>query len=391
MNYLYKKNSFFSAITTASLWILIDYIFSITPVLIPWVYAGYTQVFSRFIQISDVAGIFGVSFLVILINAVTADMLINKKKYLKYYIAILIIIFISVFSYGTLRIQKIKNITEDCNSPELSATVIQGNFSSKEKWTSANSSAVISTYVSMTKQVIDDADIIVWPETVLNSTDAGNLEVVSGISALLKEKQIFISGAVRNDAENTVYNSIFTADKNGLRHIYDKKILFPFTETSLAGMSSGNFHDSPAIFNQGKTKPVYTSPGAVIGFSICLESIYPEYIRKIKNSGAEIMVNTANDSWFGSTYEPEMHLRINIARAVENRFHIIRSSNSGISAVISPSGEIINSIGLNRRDKISANIKPVKIDSFYSRTGDWIAALSLIIITAALVLQLKEN
>jgi len=231
----------------------------------------------------------------------------------------------------------------------------------------------------------------VWPETVLNSSDTNNMEIITGISSLLKPDQIFITGATRSDSKNNVYNSIFTADKNGLNYIYDKRILFPFTETSLSGFSSGKFMDSPSIFSRGKNKPVSNYNLTTLGFTICFESIYPDYIRKIKNLGAVILINVANDSWFGNTYEPYMHLYSSIARSIENRLYVIRSSNSGISAIISPTGEMISSIGLNTRDKTLATVNSIAIPSFYSKTGDLIIIVSFLIIIISLACQLKKQ
>ncbi len=385
-----KKNIWFPFIA-ASLWILVDYTMNITPFFLPWGYAGYSQTSNIFIQFSDISGIFGVTFIIVLINLLLTGILINKKENLKFSSLIIFFIIISAAIYGNLRIQSINRLIQSPDKNVIKAAVIQGNFSSKEKWDSKNTAAVINTYINMTKQIIGKADIIVWPETVLNSSDTNNLEIISGMSSLLKNNQIFISGATRYDTKKIIYNSIFTADKNGLGYIYDKKILFPFTETSLSGMSSGNFMDSPAVFNTGKTRSIYKNDSGIFGYTICFETIYPEYVRKIKNLGAEVLINVANDSWFGNTYEPYMQLYSTIARAVENRFYVLRASNSGISAIISPSGEVLSSAELNKRDKIVSSIKIMKIPSFYSKAGDWIIVVSLLIIIISLALQLKSK
>ncbi len=388
--FFYEKAGIYFPVFAASIWILIDYSMSILPIFIPWGFAGYTQTFNRFIQIIDITGIYGVSFLVVLINSLVIDIILHNKYYVKLSILIILIISSSTI-YGYLRIENINKSINSSNN-KLTAAVIQGNFSSDEKWDKNNTSAVINTYINLTKKIIGKADIIVWPETVLNSSDAYNLDVLTGISSLLNPDQIFISGAIRNDGRNNTYNSIFTAGRNGLYNIYDKKILFPYTETSLAGFSSGKFLDSPSIFLNGKSKPAYKSNLAAFGFTICFEAIYPDYVRRIKNLGAEVLVNVANDSWFGNTYEPQMHLHSIIARAIENRIYVIRSSNTGISAVISPAGELLSTIKLNIRDTTTASISIINIPSIYSKSGDWIIVFSLLLIIFALVyLLLLKN
>jgi len=391
LKYFFEKSGIYFSVFSASLWIIIDYIMSITPVFMPWGFAGYSQVLNPFIQISDISGIYGVSFLIILINALFTGIFISYKKNIRFSLVAIFILIISCTTYGNLRIININKKIQVTTDKTISAAVIQGNFSSKEKWNSKNSSAIINTYINLTKQVIGEANIILWPETVLNSNDVNNLDIISGIASLLKENQIFITGATRNDDKNNTFNSIFTSDKFGLKYIYDKKILFPFTESTFAGLSSGNYIDSPSVFNIGKTKTVLKSDIANIGFTICFESIYPEYVRKIKNNGADILINVANDSWFGNTYEPEMHLYSNISRAIENRIYVVRASNSGISAIISPTGQIMDSIDLNTRDKAIATIQIVKIDSFYSQYGDWIIVLAMLILILFLAMQLKRK
>jgi len=390
-NYFFKKTGLLFPFIISALWILVDYIMCISPFFMPWGFAGYTQTFNIFIQISDIAGIYGVTFLLVFVNSTFTEILINKHKNNKISLLLVFIMILSTVIYSNLRVTTISNIIENDNSAKIKATVIQGNFNSKEKWDSKNTAAIVNTYINMTKEAIPESDLILWPETVLNSSDLNNLEIISGISSLLKANQIFITGSTRNNTKDKVFNSIFTADNKGLKYIYDKKILFPFTETSIAGLSSGKFLDSPSIFQTGKSKPVYKTETTTLGFTICFEAIYPEYVRKIKNIGAEILVNVANDSWFGNTYEPKMHLYSNIVRAVENRFYIIRASNSGISAIISPTGEILNSIELNSRNRMTSTINPINISSFYSKSGDWIIVISLLLIIFSLACQLKTK
>jgi apolipoprotein N-acyltransferase len=389
--YFFTNAGRYIPVITASLWIIIDYLMTITPPFIPWNFAGYSQTFTPFIQIADIAGIYGVTFLLVLINSFFSSIFYYRKKNLKTNIFIIILITSSVLIYGNYRFDIISKSIESSDNKTITASVIQGNFDSNEKWDSKNTAAVINTYINMTKQIINEADIIVWPETVLNSNDLDNISIISGISAFLKDDKIFITGATRSDSKNRIFNSVLTADKNGLRYIYDKKILFPFTETSFAGLSSGKFMDSPSIFNPGRTKPVLELNITNIGYTICFESIYPDYVRKIKNSGALVLINTANDSWFGNTYEPYMHLYASIVRGVENRLYVIRSSNNGISAIISPNGTIIKSIDLNIRDKILASIKPIKITSFYSKTGDWIIIAAIFILIFFLIYSIKKT
>ena len=89
-----------------------------------------------------------------------------------------------------------------------------------------------------------------------------------------------------------------------------------------------------------------------------------------------VLVNISNDGWFGRTSEPVLHLRQAALRAVENRRYLVRASNNGYSAVISPAGERVAISGLFSRECLSAEILPLPARSWYTILGDWIVYLS---------------
>ncbi|GEM_PF-696383 len=411
LQWSYKAHPYQRLLLPASVWIIIDYFKELSSFMLPWGLAGYTQVYTPFIQLADLTGIHGITFIVILINsAITEFMIIIRQNvsqnlnspkesytsaiFLKlnklvfhtqflFNMLLLLIFMISILTYGIL---KKKNVTESFQSFEkIKYIIIQGNDESNDRWNESTSAARYQSYIQLTKNKIADADFTIWPETVLNSSDKINYDIMSGVSGGLHDSGFFITGGIRRDNKGKTFNSIFVMRKQGLEYIYDKKILFPYSERPFFGNSAGSFLNSPAKFSEGTSKSIYKTGKNLTGFTICFESIYPSVIRKQARSGADLLINVANDSWFGDSSVPHIQQYAVIARAIENRISIIRAANSGISFAVSPAGETITMIPLNTRD-ISHGVLPVFTErSFYSKTGDWIIIISIILILIIIV------
>ena len=134
--------------------------------------------------------------------------------------------------------------------------------------------------------------------------------------------------------------------------------------------------DKPEIFEAAKGK---------FGVLICFEVIFPRVVRRIKN--AQFLVNITNDAWFGETAASEQHLSMVAFRAVEFRMPIVRSANTGISALIDPTGAIRVRSPLFE-EWIHADAISLKKDStsMYAKIGDMFAYVCVLFSVAAVLL-----
>lgn len=409
-----KTYSKSSVLIPGSLWILIDYLKETLPFPLPWGFAGYTQVFTPFIQVADIAGVHGVTFIIITINALIAQIILDSIKLTRneftdpgkedhirsgmissntntmYNSMTLIIVIASALLYGIPRKENVKQTMS--NGHVLSYLMIQGNSESIDRWNESTSMSRYQTYARLTEKEIKNADLVIWPETVLNSSDKINFEIMTGVSALLNDGSYFITGAIRRDNNGNTFNSIFVFNKRSLQFIYDKRILFPYSERPFFGKTAGRFFNSPEKFHEGKSPGVYKIVETTAGFSICFEAIYPSKIRKDKNSGAAVQINVANDSWFGDSSVPYLQEYSVITRAVENRTAFLRCANSGISLAVSPAGDVISEIPLNTQN-ISLGFIPVSpITTIYSKTGNIIIIIAVMLILLRIfMIEFKEN
>jgi apolipoprotein N-acyltransferase len=128
-----------------------------------------------------------------------------------------------------------------------------------------------------------------------------------------------------------------------------------------------------------------------IGVLICYEGIFPDAGRTYKKMGADMLVNITNDAWFGNTSAPYQHLSMTIFRAVETRLYIVRSANTGISAVIDPTGRIVSKTDLFTRTALRDRITFIHYETFYATYGDVFTVICMISLLCCVLITFKRR
>ncbi len=132
----------------------------------------------------------------------------------------------------------------------------------------------------------------------------------------------------------------------------------------------------------GRSHEPLDVPGvARLGVLICYEDIVPEMARASSASGADVLINLTNDFWFGQTHALQQHLRLAVFRAVENKRYLLRSTTTGATAVISPTGEIIDQLPPDQPAALVASVQPLQIRTFYTLAGNvfaWACCLAVV-------------
>ncbi len=379
--FFHKSKFGFHILIPPSMWIIFDYFMEHSGIFIPWTFPGYSLVNTLMIQPADITGIYGISFMIVLINSLAASVSPSQRTDTLKKAVLAAVIIVSAASYGLYRFAQTRGQYSD--QKPIKVIIVQGNFTTEERWNSSSSALRYMKYIELTKNNAHDAGIVLWPETVLNSSDRINYEVIRDVTSFLSPSTFFIAGGTRKNREGKSYNSIFLSRGSNLLHFYDKHILFPYSESSYAGLTAGSFFDSPEFFQSGKGRSCWNGEDLNFGFSICFESVYPSYIRKSVKEGATLLINTANDSWFPGEIEPRLHLYRNMARAVEQRKYLIRASNTGISAIITPLGQTIAIADEGERAVLKGSVLSVTGKSFYGLTGDLIVIIGTVIMVFA--------
>ena len=221
-------------------------------------------------------------------------------------------------------------------------------------------------------------DLVVWPENalgVLFPENAGLLHGAARGSALLV-------GGHRSAPGGKILNSALLFDAGGaFSDAHDKVRLVPFTEYVPAPLVSLGF--TPGRTLAGERPRVLELGPHRLGALVCYEMLFPELSRQLVAAGAEVLFNLSNDEWFGTSGGAEQHLSAAVLRAIELRRPVLRSTMSGISVAIDPSGVVAERLEGDEPGVFVIDVAPGRVRTLYARTGDawaWgFAALALLL------------
>jgi len=355
---LFRKPGVLSVLLIASIWTSIEYLF---PFLFPYGITNSQADFLPVIQVYDLLGIYVLSFIIVVVNVTLMRVIKRFKLYALLpggEILLSFIVLISTLAYGYFRIAQVD--VEISESPKLNIGMVQANFDFLEK--TENQEKTVTDRHKEMSEYIKSADLIIWPETSIqawfsNSSDYLVVRDEMGVPEM--EGKYFIVGGmsytpIDPDAEiitdeNIIkYNTAFLTDSKGLiKGRYNKVKLLLFGEyLPFAKYIPAIKNISPASgdFTPGSELDLFEieEKGAKIAPIICYEDIIPSFSRQFVDKGANLIINITNDAWFGKTIAPYQHLFISIPRAVETRRFLLRSTNTGISAIIDPVGRVVD-------------------------------------------------
>ena len=390
---------------TPILWVALEYLRSFLLTGFPWAYLGHTQYLNLpFIQMADITGVYGLSFVILSVNAALFAVLHQwpKRTFPFKEVVITVLILLSFLIYGYVKIKHVDR--EIIKNPPMKVALVQGNIEQSIKWDESFQLETLKIYRRLSMRVAEDKpDLIIWPETatpfffqeakeyqpiVLEIPEKTNAFLLFGTPFYKIEK-----GKVN------YYNSAFLiSPSKKLIGKYDKIHLVPFGEyiplrkllffiESSIGKGIGNFTPGKESFN-------FSLPQGKFGVLICFEIIFPDLCRRFVKDGADFLVTITNDAWFGKTSAPYQHLSMATFRAIENRVFIARAANTGISAFIDPKGKIVDQGGIFAEEAMNGTIRLSRNKTFYTLYGDvfaWICSgFSIFFLLHALIRRQRD-
>jgi len=366
----------------------------------PWSSLGYSQTrFLPMIQIADIVGIYGISFLVMAVNGAVVDMLILRKRHsdrpLFAYLptlagAVLLgvsLIFSLVYGYWRLN--------QDRTAETVRVAVIQGNIAQDKKWDPAFRHSVITIYQELTSSAVQTApQMIVWPESAIPFVFERDIDYTEQLQAFQKRLDAYLlfGTILQRDPKQPVFtNGAALLSKDGsLSYLYDKIHLVPFGE--YVPLRQVLFFVDKLAYGIGDYVSGDSYIQAVTPFGsfptlICYEIIFPGLARKFFVRGGDFLVTITNDAWFGTTNGPYQHFSMAVFRAIENRKPVVRAANSGISGFIDSNGRIGKTTELMTRTILVNDIKTDRTITFYTKYGD---LFSFLCIALSVILFFKK-
>jgi apolipoprotein N-acyltransferase len=459
LNVICRRSRFPLLAAAPPLWVLIEYLRSnLFFLAFPWALLAQTQHQNiPLIQIASITGIYGVSFVIMLVNSALADVILlvfspspqpspprlslfdgtcrraqveslkaqslskgssqaargegekararivmrwrgeswrkrvfNSRKAI-FRLLILIIISSGIWVWGWA------TSFQEKAGKKISVAVVQGNIPQKIKWDRDYRELIISRHETLTRQAAQtEPDLIIWPETSTPGLILKNFFLYNRVASLARESR---SNFIIGSSEYPKYNrdaskgrlisnsAIFILPNGRIKGQYLKIRLLPFGEyTPLqkyitwpefilpANKFSSNFPGKEfALFPVGMGK---------VSTLICWEIMFPELSRQAVARGANLLVNLANEAWFGKTDFPYLMLSNAVFRAVENRVNLVRAANTGISCFIDPYGRVTGRVACDGEDRfvegtLTQTIYLNRPGTFYSNFGDILVYLSV--------------
>lgn len=391
------------------LWIALEYIRSFLFSGFPWGLIGYSQYpWLSIIQISDISGVYGVSFIVLLSNTALSLVLLYgtqkswqgkllSPKIAAGSIAALVVLVALSLVYGIMRFHAVeKNISR---SPAFPIAVVQGNIEQSLKWDTEFRLSTTEKYIRMSREVMSqNPELIVWPETATPFYFLYDPELSEMVLSAIREMDTyFLIGSpsfTRKNGSMAFYNSAYLISPEGsVEGKYDKNHLVPFGEyVPLREWLPfvGKIVEGVGDFMPGRKGSVLQWEETYLGVLICYEMIFPELSRAMVNNKAGLLVNITNDAWYGISSAPYQHFSMAVFRAVENRRSLIRSANTGISGFIDPAGRIIAQTDIFRDAILMKPVPVLEEISFYTRHGDIFAVFCLMICALFALARIKK-
>lgn len=373
-----------------SVWVLLEYVRGHCLTGFPWALLGYSQYLNLpVIQIADITGAYGVSFLVVLVNAALVEMLwsARTRQAARFATTVIVVslILIPALYYGYRSISFRHALPEDRQAIRVS--VIQGNVPQEMKWDRHSQDFIIDKYITITKEAAKDKpDLIVWPEAALPVVAEEEPVYYDYVKSCAQELRIPLAIGAVTMRDRHYYNSCLLISRDGvLSGRYDKMHLVPFGEYIPLRKVFTFLETIVPIgeVSRGREYTVLSLPAgdasspARFSVLICFEDLFPELSRGFVRQGARFLVNITNDAWYKKTSSAYQHFQASVFRAVENRVCLVRAANTGVSGFIAPSGKIISLVRDRKGETLFVDgyaTCPVPSDAhgltFYTRRGD---------------------
>ena len=364
----------YSLILLPALWVGLEFLRSFLLSGFPWGLLAHSQWSNLpLIQVCDLTGAYGISFLMMVVN-VTLYLILSggRWRWLGTVLSLLLLGGVLLYGYGRLKEPfPIRG--------RVPVGIAQGNIPQDIKWQESLQEETVRIYRELSSDLIPlGPRLLIWPETAFPSFFDGKGPLDREVREVPRSAGAYLLfGSLTREGER-VYNSAILLGPSGkIRARYDKLHLVPFGEfvplRKLLAPVFGVLNEFGDI-TPGHRMVVFSLPEGKFAVLICFEVIFPELSRKALLEGADFMVTITNDAWFGRTSAPYQHLVQVVFRAVENRVWFARAANTGVSAFIDPWGRILKASDLFRRevlfDEVGIREAPL---TFYTKRGDLFA------------------
>lgn len=382
-------------------WIAAEWLYSVGEVSFPWLTLG--NGFGRdvwAVQWYAVTGVWGGTLWVWLCNILIFNVLKKHTRWWWAAGAVMIPLLTSLIIYNVY--------TPPTGAPEKVA-LVQPNIFPFDKYGAMTPEQQMQKMIGLAGQAPADVDYIVFPETAVDNQLDDRVPDVAAFRELLAEKypaakmiigattmKFFYMGEevsttareMPNGGFYDIYNSVLVVDTTAHVQVRHKsKLVVGVEKMPYAGRLK--WMDGIILQLGGTMGTLGTDPEPKVfeekeAVAVCWEGLFGEYLGEFSRMGAQTLFIISNDSWWGDTPGYKQLLRYSQLRAIELRRSVARCANTGLSAFITPRGDVVSQTKWDEAAVLTGTITPSAHVTFYARFGDYIARIA--VFTLALTL-----
>ena len=386
---LFKSKYLVLTLLAPAIWTLSELLRGYAFTGFPWLTIGYSQSSTLLSAWAPIGGVYLVSFIVSLIAGYCL-LISSKIRPLLSLFSVLIIIGSSFFIRPiewTERVDK-----------EFSVALVQGAVAQEKKWLTTEFIRTLNLYRNSLLN-LENTNLVIWPEVAIPAYAENVKGYLDELEGILKQQNIdlLMLGINTKGKNGEVFNSVITL--GGDNREYHKRHLVPF----------GEYFPVPKFIREWLQKMKLPHRDISIGpevqemlkldqyfiaTSICYEDIFGYELLDYQPL-ANVLVNVTNNAWFGESIASSQHFQMSRMRAIETGRYLLRSTNTGITAIVMPDGNIQEELEPYNFSILKGNFYPMKDETPYSRFGDlFVILLMTLIMTLGCfigMLRLKNN
>jgi apolipoprotein N-acyltransferase len=346
----------------------------------PWMLSGYALVpYSGILQIVTWTGIYGLSFIVAFVNSAIAFGVYHRSR---------LWLGGAAAAMGVMWFLPI--IGESSSGDPIPVRIVQANISLNQPWEQPEAGQLLDELETLSTDSQSAPRLVVWPETPAPFYLSDDPEFRGRMQRIAQKLgSYFLVGYIDMIGEDPSNSAALLNPTGEIVSRYDKMHLVPFGEyipfKNLLFFAE-SFTRQVGNFAPGTQYTVSMLDGHRISTAICYESIFPDLMRQFVKQGSELLVLITNDGWFGESSAPFQHLRMGVVRAVENRRYMVRTANTGVSAIIDPYGRIESSTPIGVRTILDGTARFRSDLTFYTRYGNVFAYANVLAAAAILMM-----
>jgi apolipoprotein N-acyltransferase len=320
-----------------TLWVLMEWARGWLLSGFPWFSVGYSQINTFLSNWAPIGGIYMVSWICAISSGLLVLIYLGAKQTSTKALFMLLVLLCTSWGVGVIQWTEPK-------SDKLNVSLVQGAIEQEKKWLPSEFRNTLDLY-KKTLQSEDQLDVVIWPEVAIPAISKNVKPYLNEISTILEKNsiQLLLLGVLTsNEANGSVRNSMMAIGSSDV--VYHKRHLVPFGEyfpvpnfirswLKRMGLPNRDIESGASIQDMPQLNEVFIAP------TICYEDIFgSEQLGYFPE--ANVLVNITNNAWFGKSIAAEQHFQMSRMRAIETGRYLLRSTNTGVTAIVDPHGRI---------------------------------------------------